>query len=99
MMVTGRSLRGTQAEAEEGALKGRSEGTCGTRLNISILKLHWQPGRSEYNPIISIQPQSWEGEGQAEGRQEKKNGFDTQAGGPREVTSSRPFQRTWPPAV
>lgn len=99
MMVTHRDLRGRRAEAEEGALKGRSEGNRGTRLNISILKLHWQPGRTECSPIISIHQQSWEGEGRRKGTQEKKNGFDIQAGGLREVTSSRPFQRTWPPAV
>lgn len=62
MMMTHRDLGGRRAEAEEGALKGRSEGNRGTRLDISIHKLHWQPGRTECSPIISIHPRSWEGE-------------------------------------
>lgn len=99
MMVTHHGLRARQAEAEEGALKGRSEGNRSTRLDISIQKLHWQPGRTECIPIISINQQFWKGEDQRKGTQEKKNGFDIQAGGLREVTSSRPFQKTWPPAV
>lgn len=99
MMMTHHDLGGRRDEAEEGALKGRSEWNCGTRLDISIQKLHWQPGRTECSPIISIHQQSWKGEDRRKGTQEKKNGFDIQAGGLREVTSSRPFQKTWPPAV
>lgn len=98
-MVTHHDPGGRRAEAEERALKGRSEGNRGTRLNISILKLYWQPGRTECGPIISIHQQSWEGEGRRKGAREKKNRFDIQAGGLREVTSSRPFQRKWPPAA
>lgn len=98
-MMTHRDLGGRRAEAEEGALKGRSEGNGGTRPDISIQKLHWQPGRTECGPIISINQRSWEGEDQRKGTREKKNGFDIQAGGLREVTSSRPFQKAWPPAA
>lgn len=52
MMMTRHDLGGRPAEAEEGSLKGRSEGNHGTRLDISIQKLHWQPGRTECSPII-----------------------------------------------
>lgn len=56
------------------------------RPNISILKPHWQPGHSEYNPIISIQrcvlgrrgPHRGGGGGRGAGEgKRKKNGFDT----------------------
>lgn len=96
MMMTHHDLGGRRAEAGEESLKGRSEGKHGTRLDSSIQMLHWQPGRIERSPIHQ---QSWEGEDRRKGTQEKKNGFDIQAGRLREVTSSRPFQRTWPPAV
>jgi len=39
------------------------------------------------------------GEDQTKRTQEKKNTFDIQADRPREVTSSWPLQKTWPPAV
>lgn len=39
MMMTYHDLRGRRAETEEGALKERSEGYRGTRLDISIEKL------------------------------------------------------------
>lgn len=75
------------------------------RLNISILKPYWQPVHSEYNPIISIQWRvlgrrgPWrEGRGVEEGKK-RKMALTHRAGWPREVTSSWPFQRTWPPAV
>lgn len=84
---------------DEGAVKGRSGEIVAPDLISLFKKLRWQPGRTECHPIISIRQQAWEGEGRRKGTQEKKNGFDIQAGGLREVTSSWPFQRTWPPAV
>lgn len=98
-MMTHRNLGGKWAEAEEGAVKGRSDGNHGTRLDISIQKLHWQPGCTECSPIISIHQQSWEGENQRKGMYEKKNGFDIQADRLSKAISSQPFQKTWPPAV
>lgn len=77
-------------------MKERSEGNGGTRLDISIQKLHWQPGCSEYSPIISIL-----GRGRAEKgeHKERKMGLTFRPAGLKEVTSSRPFQKTWSPAV
>lgn len=87
--------RGRRRERKE--LNGKSEGNRGTRLDISIQKLLWQPGRSECSPIISIL-----GRGRAEKRgaqKKRKMGLTFRPVGLREVTSSRPFQDTWPPAV
>lgn len=74
-MMTHHDLGGRRAEAEEGALKGRSGGNRGTRLDISIQKLHWQPGRTECSPIISIHQKSWEGEDHRKGTQKRKMGL------------------------
>lgn len=45
----------------------RSEGYGGTKRDISIEKLHWQPVYSECSPIISIHQQSKEEEDYGKG--------------------------------
>lgn len=88
---------GTGGKTKELRRGGQGEIVAPDLISL-FKKLCWQPGRTECHPIISIHQQPWEGEGRRKGTREKKNGFDIQAGGPREVTSSWPFQRTWPPA-
>lgn len=107
--VIGRGLGGRQRKE---TWKGGQRELVAPRLNISILKPHWQPGHSEYSPIISIQPnyfntaarpvrqglQKGGGRGVEEGKK-RKMALTHRTGWQREVTSSWPFQRTWPSAV
>ena len=81
--------------SEEGALKGRSEGNRGTRRDISIQKLHWQPGSHWMKPNYFNNTAIL-----GRGRPYRKEKWAWHSGRRlREVTSSRPFQKTWPPAV
>lgn len=99
MMMTRRDLRGRRAEQRKGLWKGGQREIVAPYL-ISLFKNSTsKPGRAECGPIISIHQRSWEGEDRRKGTQQKKNGFDIQADGLREATSSRPFHKTWPPAV
>lgn len=69
--------------------------------NLISLFRHGTGNLVALNAAQLFQYTSNPGKGQTRerGTQGKKNEFDIQAGGLREVTSSRPFQKTWPPAV
>lgn len=92
-------IEGGQRQRKEPRKGGQRETTAPNVISLFKM-LHWQPGHTECSPIISTQHKILgRGRSGEKGTQEKKNGFDTQAGERREVTSSRPFQWTWPPAV
>lgn len=83
---------------EEGGLKGRSEGTVTPDL-IPLFK-------SSIKVLVSLNVaqlfQYSTNAGKEKGREmghKKRKMFDIQAGRLREVTSSWPFQKTWPPTV
>ena len=71
MMMT-RAIATSEGGGGKSTERGGQRENRGTRLDISIQKPHWQPGRTECGPIISINQRSWEGEDQRKGDTRKE---------------------------